>query len=92
MVVVIVTVRLHDITLVHHSVIVEDFQVDDEVDEDDEDDGKNMSSERSEESISRHVCHFEANPRNPLYITHTDFSHSFEMTRKFISYSFRNNS
>jgi hypothetical protein len=36
---VIVTVRLHDIALVHHSVIVEDFRVDDEVDEDDEEVG-----------------------------------------------------
>ena len=41
-VVAIVIVHLHDIALVHH-LVVEDFQVDDEVDEVVEGDGKNMS-------------------------------------------------
>lgn len=41
MVAVIVTVRLHDIAEVHHSV-VDDFQVDDEVDEDEEEVGKKL--------------------------------------------------
>ena len=37
-VVAIVTVHLHDIVEVHH-LVVDDFQVDDEVDDDEEDDG-----------------------------------------------------